>query len=223
MEKNKVNIFSILCLIISIVGFTIVIQHILGFSGHDYFYIQNPNIQKYVGVNVVSRYADFSYFTYQTIIIFSAWAGLYSISCLFNLNKLNQFLTKEWVVCFVVCNYIITAVVYTIFELITPSSFGLYDATDPLAWHNFGTNILAHYVIFIFAIYAFIKVKTHGKTSRVEIISNIAYLFVYYVCVKITGLYCYKIEWYPYIIFDKESLFSAFGISEISPAVAGGG
>ncbi|MBQ7308254.1 MAG: hypothetical protein IJW82_07005 [Clostridia bacterium] len=192
---------------IGIVGIIMVIQHILGFEFPYYFYEQYPNITKYYGINVVSMYADFSFFTYHTIIFFSVWCILMMVSKIFKTQKIENFLTKSVVISFIVTNYIITSLIYTIFELIFTEkiTFGLY-ANTLSAWHNFGTNILIHYVYFILSILLPKFVNIEKTSLKIPIIAIIIYLSMYFAIVKITGMYCYVIEWYPYIIFTFKPL-----------------
>lgn len=205
--------YSYFLLIVGLLGFIIFIEHVMSFSGHEYFYIQNPNIEKYVGVNVVSRWADFSFFTYHTLIFFSTYCILQFIGNTFNLSKLNQFLIRKDVITFITTNYIITSLCYTIFEVTSANpTFGLY-ANVPLAWHSFGTNIIVHYLFFIIAVINYLKIKTNQQFSKISYLIITIYLVIYFLTVKITGLYSYRIIWYPYPIFDSESLTEMLGLN----------
>lgn len=115
--KRKELFINILIGICGIIALWIVISHIAHFEYPDYFYNKKPNIDSYVGINVVSPFADFSFFTYLTIIIFGSWCILFSLSQIFKLEKLNNFLRARNLVCFVYCNYIMTITLYTLFEL----------------------------------------------------------------------------------------------------------
>lgn len=203
--------FSYFLGLIGIIGIWIFIDHLVGFSNHDYFYIQNPGIEKYVGTNVVSMWADFSFFTYHTLIFFSVWCILQFIGNILNLKKLNNFLFRKDVLAFITTNYIITAVCYTIFELSTGKpTFGLY-ANVPKAWHSFGTNILVHYIIFAISIINYIHIKPSNVVNKKSYIIISLYLIIYYIAVKLAGMYCYQIIWYPYPIFDSEALWALLG------------
>lgn len=200
------KIYSIILGCIGILGLVIFFDHILGFKEHDYFYIQNPDIEKYVGTNVVSRWADLSFFTYHTLIFFSLWCVLQLLARIFNLNSILNFLFRKDVLSFITTNYIITLTIYTVFELITPgSNFGLYANTSQ-AWHNFGTNIMVHYVLAIICIINYIIIPTTKQNFKHSFIYITLYLITYFIIVKITGLYSYRIIWYPYPIFDSMSL-----------------
>ena len=144
----------------------LVINHIAGFTPNDYFYEMYPDIKKYVGVNVVSRWADLTFFTYQTLIFFSLWLFAFSLGGIFKLKKLYALATHKAAVVFVLTNYTVTAVLYTAFECIGGKpTFGLY-ALHNAAIHNFGTNILAHYVFFVFCWVLGKKLPTHGKMTK---------------------------------------------------------
>lgn len=203
--KNK--FINISYLIFGICAMWLVVDHITKFSFPDYFYNENPGIEFYVGINVVSAWADFSFFTYHTIILFSIWCILYSLSNFFKLEKLNCFIKHKAILVFLFTNYLITTVLYTFFELSSGNiTFGLY-ATNSKAFHNFGTNILGHYVFFVIMLITFIKIKTQGNIKNKYLIYMSSYIFSYYLYVLLTGRFMYKIEWYPYPIFDSYSLF----------------
>ena len=208
MKINKNILFNIILIITGLISLLIVLDYILGFTPHDYFYEQNPGISFYVGVNVVSRWATFSYFTYHTMILFGIWAFLFGISNLFKLEKLNNFLRYKSIVVFIFTNYLITTLLYTIFELTSGNiTFGLY-ALNFKAIKNFITNIIGHYVLFIVMLLIFIKVRTNSnENDHKHYLFMSLYIFIYYLYVLATGKFMYQIEWYPYPIFDTYSLF----------------
>ncbi len=211
MKKTK----GIIYIIIGIVGVILFLMHLLGFKPHDYFFEGNPGIKKYIGVNVVSMFADFSFFTYHTLIFFSIWMILQGIAFIFKYDKLDKFVRKDSIVCFVFLNYIITTVLYTLFELTSGNpTFGLYGNNLKAVW-NLIQNLIIHYVFFIISLVVFIKtnsIKLENRNYFKTLFLPIIYLVSYYIVVKITGLYCYKIIWYPYPIFDGEAICSLFGI-----------
>ncbi len=199
---------SIICLLIGLFGLFLVYDHISGFTPHDYFYINNPDIEKYIGTNVVSMFADFSFFTYHTAIFFSLWLVLVAGGGLLRLDGLVRFLKRDGIVTFVCLNYFITVVLYTVFELTSGNiTFGLY-ATHYKGIYNFVTNILMHYAMAAVSLMVFIKVRVEKTdTSPYKAVAiPLAYLLVYFAVVKVTGMYCYRIIWYPYPIFDGEAL-----------------
>ena len=204
---------SIVTLMIGVIGMWLFIDHISNFTYPDYFYNANPDITYYVGINVVSMIADLSFFTYHTLIFFSLWCIGLGISSLFKISKIYNFCIHISVVVFIFTNYIITTFLYTIFELTSGNiTFGLY-AYDKYAIHNFGTNIIAHYILFIYNLFLFIKIKPINKIERRHYIYMLIYLVIYLLYVKISGMYFYNIEWYPYPIFDLKSLLGIFNIS----------
>ena len=212
-KSTKKIIYNVLILLCGIVGLWLFLSHMLHFSFPDYFYINNPGIDFYYGTNVVSMWADLSFFTYHALIFFSLWCILYALSNFFSLKKLYNFLTNAYVMSFVFANYVVTVVFYTLFELTSGNiTFGLY-ANTPLAYHNLGTNIVGHYVYFVFSLIIFLKVKSTKSKSDVMKIFPACYLLLYYVIVKLTGKFAYNIEWYPYVIFDAKSFGQMFGIT----------
>ena len=203
MRKIK----GILFIVAGLSALYLFLDHIIKFTPHDYFYEANPGINYYVGVNIVSAWADLSFFTYHTIILFGLWCVLYGVSDCFNLNQLNHFTRHNSVITFIFTNYLITTVLYTIFELTSGNiTFGLYD-TSLRAIHNLGTNILGHYGYFIIILIVYLKIETDGVVKNKHLLIMSCYVFVYYWYVLITGRLMYKIEWYPYPIFDTFALF----------------
>ena len=206
---------------IGLLGIIFILYTVIGFTPHDYFFIQYPGIKKYVGVNVVSAYATFSFFTYHSLIFFCVWLVLFGIGNILKANRLIKFLTNSAVLSFVCLNYFITCIIYTVFELLAEKiTFGLY-ALTPHGIYNFVTNILVHYALAFLALAVFLKVrasdfensKAKGVNAIKLLILPIIYLAVYYTLVKITGMYCYKIEWYPYPIFDLQHFGALFGLN----------
>ncbi len=215
MKKQTKKLHAIwyyACLVFGLLAIWLFIDHITGFTPHEYFFKANPDIKKYAGINIVSAWADFSFFTYHTIIFFAVWTiGLF-LSFVTKSEKLNQFFHHEATVTFVFSNYVVTALLYTVFELASGApTFGLY-AFHNQAWHNFGTNILGHYVFFAFALLIWVKIPTLGTMKKGHVFLFVAYLVAYYTSVKLTGMYAYQIEWYPYPIFDGELLWGMFGL-----------
>lgn len=203
MKSKKL---SIITLIMGILSIWLVLDHILKFEYPDYFYNANPGIDYYVGINVVSMVADLSFFTYHTLIMFSLWCILLGISSIFNLKKIYKACTHRSIVVFIFTNYLITSVLYTVFELASGNpTFGLY-ALNNKAIHNLGTNIFAHYIFFLFDLYLFIKLEKNNNIKKNHYFIMITYLIIYFIYVKISGLYMYDIIWYPYPIFDLRSI-----------------
>ncbi len=157
--KTRIIFNGVLCTI-ALLALGIFFTRLILFKPHDYFYVQHPNIQKYVGVNVVSRHADFAFFTYHTILFFAVWLILFSLSNLFAWKKLNAFVRKREVVSFVFVNYVITCALYTFFELTSGNiTFGYYGNT-PSSIFNLITNIFNHYLLFFLSVAIFLKVQT---------------------------------------------------------------
>ncbi len=201
--------------LIGVFGLYLFIDHMLGFKPNNCFYAANPSIKKYIGTNIVSMYADLSFFTYHTLIFFSAWMMLFTFSDTLGIKKLSSFLRKDTVTTFISLNYIVTALIYTVFEISSGNpTFGLY-ARTPAAYHNFGTNITIHYIYFTISMVVFLKTKVlknrYGGYFKASLIP-LSYLIVYYVSVLITGLFCYRIIWFPYPIFDPDEFSRLIGI-----------
>lgn len=215
----KSKLLNIITLIIGILTLWVFVDHFINFQYPDYFYNANPGITYYVGINVVSKYADFSFFTYHTMIIFSIWCISLSVSSLLKFDKLYNLCVNRNIVVFVFVNYFLTTLLYTIFELTSGNiTFGLY-ALNFNGIHNFVTNILGHYFFFFFNVFLFIKVKTKGVMKKKYFVLMSCYVLIYLIYVKLSGMYFYNIEWYPYPIFDFSSLFGLFGINVSVPVI----
>lgn len=194
------------------------VQHLIGYN--DWFLLAHPEVKLYVGVNVVSKFADFSFFTYITIILFGLWCVLFGFSLFFKKSKFENFLRKSSILSFVFTNYFLTVILYTIFEFtVTGGTFGLYSKTAPLAWHNLGTNIIVHYVLFSVACVIFAKVKTQKSNLNIGRGVVCCFLLTYYVIVKLTGEFVYRIRWFPYSIFDASYFGQTIGVSSYSTSV----
>lgn len=176
----------------------------------EWFYQAYPDIEKFVGPNVVSPWCTFSFFTNQTVIIFSIWGILLALSQMSKNAKLRDFLLKPSVVGFVVTNHIITTACYTVFELCGEANFGLY-ALVPRAFVGLFGSIYMHYILFIFAILLLFIAKPTEKDTKNRHFAY-TYLILYFFLVKITGMYCFDIEWYPYPIFDTEMMIDFIGL-----------
>ena len=155
------------------------------------------------------------------MILFGIWCILIAISKLFNLVKMDNFLTQDWLVCFIFVNFIFTTVLYTIFQL-SSGDFGLYSTIKPLAWRNFATSILGYY-LFIATLIIFIKLDSQEqitiRNKKLGHIISSVFLCVYYLVVKLTGEFVYKIGWFPYIIFDAKSFGNTLGIQNYALSI----
>ena len=205
--------YNYLFLFSGIILLTLVITHIASFTPHDYFYKQHPDIAKYIGTNVVSMWADFSFFTYHTMIFSGVWLILLVIGEWTNNKYLKCFTRNQSVMAFIMTNYILTVILYTIFELSSGQpTFGWYGNNNS-SIHNLGTNILSHYVCFCLVLFAYIKVTPLSTFKKRHIIYILLYAVSYYTIVKLTGKYAYRIEWYPYPIFDEYWIMNILGIT----------
>ncbi len=209
----------VLCIAVGAVGWWLFISHVAHFEIEEYFYGIYEKNPLYSGTNIVSRWADFSYFTYHTLVFFSTWCVLYGAGSLAGAGRLVAFLRKSTVLSFIFCNYCLTVVMYTAFELAArPITFGLY-AKTPLAVHNLGTNILAHYVMFACCAAMFVRVPAERGNVRLALPVIVGYLAVYCAAVKLAGEFAYVIRWFPYPIFDLESFGSLLGVKGAAAAV----
>lgn len=204
---------GILVTLCGILALWLFLDHFLSFEYQNWFFERYPDIKVFYAVNVLSKYADFAFFTYITLIVFGLWCISFGISNCFQENKFNDFLKKSTVVSFVFTNYLTTCVVYTLFEVtVANDKFGLY-ADTAKAWHNFGTNLFVHYVLFVFAVVIFALIKTKTSSIKTGRYISLSFLTLYVAVVKITGEFAYSIRWFPYIVFDATSYGNALGIS----------
>lgn len=214
------KIWSIIAGVMGGIGLWIFIDHISHFKPHDYFFIANPNINKFIGTNVVSRWADLSFFTYHTLIFFSIWSILIFIGFFFKLKKIQSFVCNNTIATFVLTNYIITVLLYTLFELSTGHpTFGYYGPSNG-SIHNVGTNIFTHYILFIVCLLLFIFIPRKATNKKLGYVVITVYLLLYFISVKFAGMYAYKIIWYPYPIFDAVELSKMLGLGNISHPIS---
>ena len=164
----------------------------------------------YTTLNVVSPWADFAFFTYISLILFCIWAILRFVAILFNLKKLIKFADNSYVVLFVCLNQFIVLLLYTAMQLVSGQNFGYY-ASDAYAIKSFVTNLIVHY-LFTSAAVVYFFIHEHGKIEFKKCLLFLPFIAVYGVTVKLTGMYCYVFEWYPYPFFSAESMwFNLFG------------
>ena len=215
--KSKYICLSVAFILCAVFALWIFVDHICGWKPQPW--ALTPQTTVYCGVNVVSPWADFAFFTYQTLIFFGVWCVLSGVALIFKASgvkaadRLVAFAFYKYVKSFVLSGYAITCVVYTAFELIWASdSFGLYDARVAAAWHNFGTNLAVHYALFAACVALYFVSPTCGKRIALPYVIVAAYAVTYVVAVKLTGAYCYSIEWYPYPIFHTSTIMQVVGI-----------
>ena len=203
----------ILFFIVGLIGYALAISTSILVDGQEWFFRMYPDIKVYYNNNVVTGWANLSFFTYQTLILFSTWCILWFVAFFFKLHKLQNFLKSEIVVYFISANYIITCVVYTVFEVVkSPVNFGLYNVHEWYAWFVLFTNLLIHDGMFVFALIFFIKIDTVKSRLLLHILVPTVYLVLYCVIVKIIGVYAYRIEWYPYGFFHPELVKEMLGL-----------
>lgn len=219
MAKSD-KIRYILMIIVAVLGVWLAFDHVANFAFPEFIYKRNPEIDLFIGCNVVSVWADFSFFTYITIILWATWALLYVFCKLSGARgSFINFLERDTVVSFVFVNYVLTVTMYTAFKICSGDfTFG-FIGNNSFAWHNFGTNIIAHYIIFGFAVYVFLKTSTIRGSMRGAFTISGAVLSIYYCVVKIAGEFAYKIRWFPYVIFDTKSFGAGFGVTNYAVCV----
>ncbi len=209
---RKKSIFANLSLLFcAIIGLGIIFYHHMKRFIYANYLNENPDLTT-VGPNVVSPWADFTFFTYITVIIFSFWCIGYCLSNIFSLQKLNNFLRKDSIICFIFCNYILTFSLYTFFQVFDHFTFGWY-GNSPLSWHSLGTSITLHYIFFAIECVIFAKIETISSNHKKRHIYSSIFLITYYATVKIIGECAFKVHYFPYIIFDAEAFGNTIGIS----------
>ena len=204
---------AILSLAVGLFGYALAISTSILVDGQEWFFRMYPDIKVYCNNNVVTGWANLSFFTYQTLILFSTWSILWSVAYFFKLNRLQNFLKAEIVVDFLLTNYIITCVVYTVFELMSnPITFGMYNPSEWYAWFVLFTNVLIHHGMFVFVLIFFVQIDTRPSKRILHVTVPAVYLVLYCITVKIIGVYAYRIEWYPYGFFHPELIKEMLGL-----------
>ncbi len=205
--KKREYVLTVILFLISCFGLAIVAEHIAGYEYQEWFF-KNGIHDPYTNVNVVSRWADFSFFTYLSLILFCLFGILKFVACIFKTEKLNRIVNNSYFVFFICLNQFIVLLLYTISQIVFKGNFG-WGGHSPRAYHSFGTNLVTHYFFTTVAIiYFFIH-----KFDKIEFKKCLYFLIffpVYGTIVKLTGMYCYTFEWYPYPIFSKKAIWHAF-------------
>ena len=214
-DKRKNVIFY---LALGIVGLILFIWVSIRVDGQEWFFKAYPDVKLYYATNVVSGWANFAYFTYLSLILFSLWCVLYFVAFIFKSDKLLGFLKNEATVTFITANYVISCIFYTVFALLqSPPNFSLYNIREPYAWFSFSTNIIIHYFYTAFVLVMFFKIDVNISKRKIYHLIPLLYMLVYYAIVKVTGMYVYRIEWYPYPIFHPQFMNEIFGIEGSNP------
>lgn len=205
--KNRITkvdyIFSMIILFVSCLGLAIFIEHLLGYQYQEWFY-ENGIYDPYTNVNVVSRWADFSFFTYISLIIFCLWGIVRFISIVFRLERLYKIVNNSYLILFICLNQFNVCLLYTISQVAFKGTFGWWD-NSPRSLHSLGTNIAVHYFITAIGIVYFL-IHNFEKVKFKKCLLFLIFFTIYGIIVKIAGMHCYVFEWYPYPIFTKDAL-----------------
>lgn len=194
---------------IAVVSIGLFIYRICDWTWQEWFF-KPQYFNPYTVVNVVSRWADFAYLTYISQLMFCIWAILRFCAVAFGSQRLSNFTDNSYVVTFVCVNQFFVLVAYTLSQFVTGQNFGLY-ATDAYAIKSFVLNIFTHYLITSAAV-AYFFIHRHNKIQFRKTLLVMPFFVVYGIVVKLTGMYCYVFEWYPYPFFSAESTwFNVFG------------
>lgn len=209
MTRVRKTLGYISCIAVGAIAWWLVVSHIIHFHNTDHI---DFNVDVYIGTNVVVGWADLTFFSYQTLLFFGTWNILFGLSSLCRWNKVRLFCCKSTVLSFFFANYCLTTVLYTVFELCSkPITFGLWD-TSLSAIHNLGSNLIVHYVYFVFSLIAFLRVPASKGNVRLGLPLVALYASIYCVSVKLLGEFAYKIRWFPYVIFDLDSFAAMLNV-----------
>lgn len=209
-----VNLGLILC---AVAGLWIVADHMSNFLYANYLN-EHADLTTFAGVNIVTPWADLTFFTYITVIIFSFWCLGFGLSSIFSMQKLNNFLRKDSIICFIFCNYLLTTFLYTFFQIFEALPFGWFEGS-PLGYHSLATSIILHYVNFAICCVIFAKIKTTPASHKNAHIFSATFLITYYTVVKLIGEFCYPIRYFPYSIFDAKTFGKTLGITNYACSV----
>lgn len=204
-NSKRERIFTFIFSVAAITGCAIFIAHIVGYEPADYFFSDGKPKDPYTTVNVVSRWADFAYFTYISLILFCIYGILRAIASMCKIQKLKKFVFSDRVIVFVCLNQFIVMLLYTVFELAFGGKFGWY-GNYPKSWYSLITNIIVHYFITSAAVVYFFM-HDFGHMQLRKCLPMAGFLVLYAAIVKVTGMTCYSFEWYPYPIFSAKSMW----------------
>ncbi len=215
-ESKKERLVLYFYAVLGLLCLTVFIMHVAGFVFPEWYYNKYPDTEKYVGVNIVSPWADFSYFTYHSLIIFSVFSILLWYSHVTKNKKLKEYLIRPSVVGFVVTNYVITFTFNLFFDLFMGGfNNAIYSATledTARGYHGLGVDLFVHYFVPIVAFLLIFLVKS-SKNDVKHRRGVYCYLTIYFIIVAILGRFAYVIEWYPYPFFDFTGILEFLGLN----------
>lgn len=217
MKNRKLEI--ILGFGIGFFSISMFVWHFLLFNVPANHFDKYPAGTIFYGRNVVSAWANFLFFTNQTLLIFAGWCFLIGIHGISRSEKLRDFVYSENTMTFVFTNYLITFLLYTIMELLGSGDFGFY-GTSIDAWFSFFRNIAIHYILFFVCAALFFKLKPTKEFSNKTYLYSGIYLLIYYLVARIIGRFCFHVEWYPYMFFHSKVLWEFLGLGPYNQFVA---
>ena len=90
MRKKRIFV-GVMLMLCGALCIWLFLSHMFGYN--DWYLKSHPEVETYVGINVVSMFADFSFFTYVTLLLFSLWCFLFAF--LHNFCKAERQATRK--------------------------------------------------------------------------------------------------------------------------------
>ena len=204
--NKKFIIKNVLQILFTLLIFSLFLKRFLSFHDNNFIF-KEENIP-YIGELYNSRYYYFTFFTYNSILLYGTWLLLYSISNLLHNPKSLSFLHNKYVVLSVVIYQLLTCCFYTIFEIFFyPTNFGLGNGFAFSNFFNMFDNLFNHYIVTIFAIWFYVK----KEKSEIIDLKKLYYIFCYPAIYYITVFtICHTIvdsKWFPYPIFSSKAMW----------------
>lgn len=207
--KNKDFWIAFIYFCIAVSAIVLFVYRLCEWTWPEWFYTP-LHFNPYTTVNMVSRWANFAFLTFISQLLFCCWAIVRFVAILFNLKHLTKFTNNSYIVLFVCLNQFIVLVLYTLTQIAPGQNFGYY-GSDPYAIKSFVLNLLNHYFFTSVAVVYFF-IHKHNRIEFKRCLLFFPFYVLYGIIVKITGMYCYSFEWYPYPIFSVQSMwYNIFG------------
>jgi hypothetical protein len=204
--NKKIIIKNVLQILFALLIFALFLKRFISFPEKN-FVFKEENIP-YVGELYNSRFFYFTFFTYNSILLYGAWLLLYSISNLFGNPKGLSFIHNKYVVLSVVVYQVLTCCFYTIFEIFFyPTNFGLGRGLAFSNFFNMFDNLFNHYIVTIFAVWFYIK-KAKSEIIDYKKFYHICYYPAIYYIIVLT--ICHTVvdsKWFPYPIFSSKAMW----------------
>jgi|GEM_PF-3492272 len=204
--NKKIIVKNILQILFALLIFALFLKRFISFPENHFIF--KEELVPYVGELYNSRFFYFTFFTYNSILLYGAWLLLYSISNLLRNPKSLSFAYNKYVVLSVVVYQLLTCLFYTIFEIFFyPTNFGLGNGLAFSNFFNMFDNLFNHYIVTIFAVWFYIKKEKSEIIDYKKFYHICYYPAIYYIIVLTICHTIVDAKWFPYPIFSSKAMW----------------